>query len=459
MDTKAVLALILGCWVVCCNGAAFAQKLDMDEFGVTEGLAIRSGVVFIDGAYVPSPYTVSRKGLSLYVNDRQIKRPRRHMQTPILTTDSPTSQLPSQERQRLYRALEATRGICEKYLGRGYGYLFSSRGGHVKLSPYTVAYQLSAVMDLLEAEVPRDEKLGGLRDYNWHLHIDIEPLVDNFSPSTRLSSAVTQQAEELLRVDEFGMGQPVSVTEGFVILKGRYVEAPYFLQRKGLGVFLNGQMIVPPQKWPREVARGSADVALPGGISAESSWFDESVRRYVADKFAYLSAHNDIEQAAAMKAQVIAALPFVTQAERDKERSHVLNVSTTEGLTIPCLLVSVQRGGRLDRDGLRQSLDRTVEHHAKLLSTGACFVLTQGGGGTFLPSKNVGRRLQRLVETLGSDAPSGTKRAEIKKISDAISDKAISEMIKRFSESAQLRARIEELSQSERADRNRGPVR
>ncbi|MGD8501600.1 MAG: hypothetical protein PVJ86_13190, partial [Phycisphaerales bacterium] len=162
MRNEDILILVLSCAILSHTHVVSAQDEYVEEFGITEGERIDKGVVFIDGEYLPSPYVVSRRGLSLYVNSREVRRPRRHIQTPILTGNADPSRLSDEERQRLFRALEATRGIYEEYLSRGYGYLFSSKGGHVKLSLYTVAYKLPKVIELLGSDTSRDEKLKKL---------------------------------------------------------------------------------------------------------------------------------------------------------------------------------------------------------------------------------------------------------------------------------------------------------
>jgi len=227
------IILLIGILVQLPVPRAVAQDKYIGEFGVTEGEPVDAGVVFIDGEYLTSPYIVSRRGLTLHVNNRQIKRPRHHMETPILTGEVDPSRLTEQERQKLFRALEATRRIYEEYLSKGYGYLFSSKGGHIRLSPRTIGYGLPKVAELLASDILRDEKLQRLKVSNWHLHIDIEPLVDNFVPSPHLTHRMTKQAEELLGIQEFGVGEALSVANGFAFLNGRYLEPRMFSNGEG----------------------------------------------------------------------------------------------------------------------------------------------------------------------------------------------------------------------------------
>lgn len=56
------------------QGAATAAAADLEAsaieaLGVVEGKPIDSGFVFIDGRYVEAPYTVSRRGRQIFIND------------------------------------------------------------------------------------------------------------------------------------------------------------------------------------------------------------------------------------------------------------------------------------------------------------------------------------------------------------------------------------------------------
>jgi len=81
MKRMSQFIMLLGIVVAPYDHVIFAQDEYVQEFGVSMGKAVDSGAVFLDGEYVMSPYMISRRGLALYVNDREIKRPRRHMET------------------------------------------------------------------------------------------------------------------------------------------------------------------------------------------------------------------------------------------------------------------------------------------------------------------------------------------------------------------------------------------
>lgn len=51
-------------------------KLYVKEFGETIGEAFSAGFVFFDGKYIDAPYTVTRKGLGIFVNDIMVEKSR-----------------------------------------------------------------------------------------------------------------------------------------------------------------------------------------------------------------------------------------------------------------------------------------------------------------------------------------------------------------------------------------------
>ncbi len=47
----------------------------VDEMGVTYGVPCMTGFVFVDGQYLPPPYTVTRRGNAIFINRYQIEQP------------------------------------------------------------------------------------------------------------------------------------------------------------------------------------------------------------------------------------------------------------------------------------------------------------------------------------------------------------------------------------------------
>ncbi len=66
--------------LICIGGLSAAELPDVpaeaiDELGFTTGTPQMSGFVFLDGRYLPPPYTVTRKGNGLFINRIQFEQP------------------------------------------------------------------------------------------------------------------------------------------------------------------------------------------------------------------------------------------------------------------------------------------------------------------------------------------------------------------------------------------------
>ncbi len=75
---KQLAKIVLGAWVACVSVAADLPDVTDEaiaELGTTLGTPQMNGFVFIDGRYIPPPYTVSRKGNAIFINRIQIEQP------------------------------------------------------------------------------------------------------------------------------------------------------------------------------------------------------------------------------------------------------------------------------------------------------------------------------------------------------------------------------------------------
>jgi len=427
-----------------CCAFAYADAF-IAEFGTTDGDRVDGGYVLVDGKYLQPPYRVSRRGLQLFVNDQLIGNPTRHPGDKPLIGDADPNHLPEDELQRLLRRLEGTRAIYEDYLEKGYCYLFSSRGGHQRLDPYSAAYKLPQVIELLLSTKPRNEKIAELVRRNWHLAIDVEFLVDQFSgPPPQLMMRLSENAEELLRVDVFGSAES-SIDKGFVFVNGKYLEAPYVLRRRGLGLFIGNKMIERPMKWPVEIPSGDEDPVLPSEIDEETSIYDPIVSDYLGMKVAYLTKNYTREEEARVMEEVLRSLPFVTEARLDEDRPHILHITTTEGEVIPTSLVAF-RGRRVgyDQQSVLQRIEAKRQHLENALTKGdACFFF--GEGGRARPPADT---LPLMLEVLQSGKSLEQKTSELHQLCPAFSEDWIRRMASDFVASPELEARVNRLVQS-----------
>jgi hypothetical protein len=426
----------------------------IEKFGVKEGKTVNNGFMFIDGKYLESPYVISRRGLQLFVNNITIPRPSRHPGLKPLTGDLDPNQLSEEQQQKLVRLLNSTQQVYEKYLERGYGYLFFSKGGNIRLNPYTMAYDFPNVVELLTSNKSKSEKLFELRPHNWHLFADIEPLLDNFFPSLQLSSKLNQQAQELLRINEFCSSVGLPVNNGFMFFDGRYVEAPYKVERKGLGVFINGIMVFRPPEWPIKEFLGDIDPKMPAEINEETSWEDDIVQEYLSKKHAYLRKQHVTDEVEIKRMErVIRELPFVTEAKKiDPDRPYILQVKTTEGLIVNRSLISMygRRGIKYDKGSVLKLAEEQRIYYQDALAKGDCYLLSSKGGRTHLSENSIVEALIPAIKILRSDKSAAEKLLELQNPRLNISEEISRELVNNFSASPQLEARLNELAKQKK---------
>ena len=58
------------------------------------------------------------------------------------------------------------------------------------------------------------------------------------------------------------------INSGFVFYNGKYVEAPYRVERRDLAVFINGIQIRRGLKWPPRDLRVNEDPGMPDGVTS-----------------------------------------------------------------------------------------------------------------------------------------------------------------------------------------------
>jgi len=71
------LAFLTALWFCCGAGAQFPEVSEeaLAELGSTYGIPQMNGFVFIEGRFIPPPYTVTRKGNGIFINRMQVEQP------------------------------------------------------------------------------------------------------------------------------------------------------------------------------------------------------------------------------------------------------------------------------------------------------------------------------------------------------------------------------------------------
>jgi len=124
---------------------------------------------------------------------------------------------------------------------------------------------------------------------------DKQPLHLQESPSKEMTE---------LYVKELGGITGTSINSGFIFIDGRYLDAPYIVSRKGLGIFVNDVFVKKSAvQWPPVDMRVKEDPGFPSldGIT-ENTTFDEFTKKcwaQLAPKCRYL--HQTLPQDIAIR--------------------------------------------------------------------------------------------------------------------------------------------------------------
>jgi len=426
------------------DAMAWEQRLataGMDAFDrpTAVGGPIEHGFVFIDGAYLPPPYRISRKGLALLINDVEVQG-----FTPSVDSRALAFGLHYRGQQRR----EYEQGLQQDWC-----YFIASGAADVALDPHSAAFQLPDMIEALRSDRSVEEKVLELERCGWRYSAGrdkLAALATGFSAPPELDMRLEALARRLLRAEELGRTDGPPVDKGFVFFEGRYLEAPYIVSRNGLGVLVNGELVSRPRgRLGRGESPGEVDPLLPEEVTRETSPHNDVLRVYLSDKYAYARAHFAPEGERDFMEKTIRALPCVQEARLDEKRPMVLHVTSFSGERCEFPLLSVRRETAAKADdaslrhanSVRESLERDLSRgDALFLGRMAC---------TTVPSASVPQDLPAILAILKT---SDTEDAKIAKLqSTALRDfppEAMAQLITAFTGSEQLEQRLSALNAS-----------
>lgn len=419
-----------------------------EEYGIITGEKINRGFVFVDGRYLNTPYVISRKGLALYINDIMVEPLDLQITKKALSVETDYALWTEENRKKLSVKVEHLRAKYETELQEGHCYFFFTKGGHVSMDPYTVAYKLPKIIEELRSGKPIAEKLKRIYRLNWQLKIGdqrVNEFVANFSVTDNFETRLNQLAENLLRTEVFGTTVGKSVGKGFVFYNGRYIDVPYAVTRKGLGIFVNDILISQPTKWPPPILEEKDDPSLPEWIVRDSVF--EDIRDHLIKKYRYLLSRYSEKETVTRYAEYIEKLPCVKDLKFTSEVS--IEVTTFSGETWPLDLsasfVRRAQSVKQDRNSVLQRREAKRKYYENGLLRGDCFFIFDGGEVT-LANSLLAKLLPNVVLVLRSSKSKREKFDELQKLNLPISEDSFPTLVTDFHASSQLEARLSELT-------------
>lgn len=215
--------------------------------------------------------------------------------------------------------------------------------------------------------------------------------------------------ESEAKVDQLDVHRGKAVHSGFVYDKGRYVEPPYTVTRKGLEVFLNGIIVAgPPPRWPVVELKVDQDPGLPEGLTTESTIEDlvqppNVQHSHLTRKQEYLFQHFPEDVAVQKLVEYFAALPFVRDATVSDNRFYklTLNNGKEEGILIEPPGKGFRGLRAYTEEEMLGVMERERDRYERRLEDGDCLFFFQRHEMSFR-KKKAARDLGLMVEILRS---------------------------------------------------------
>jgi hypothetical protein len=365
--------------VVCLRQSAYTEPL----VG-----AIDDGFVFLFGEYIQPPYIITIDNLKISVNGRQIPKPECSPSEGLLFGDRPLDSLTKQEQDRFSIRLKVAKRKYEVDLKRKNGLIFDNSGYNI-VDLYTLVYKTP-------------------------------PYIQVFRKNSKsLNSRLESMYEVLLQVDRFGETKGVPVENGFIFLNSEYLDVPYTVTRRGLGIFINNRLVESPGRWldpskTEEIAlRDTNEILLE--ISPDSSIYDYAIAEYISVKLTPFKNYSKEDQMNVMIDEY-KKLPCVSNAYIAPDDSSRIILEWRDG-SIERINPSPPIGRMLDTNF--ESILKESEFHRSnyedRLKKGDYYILSSAGGRITGNEKSAHEFLPPIMRILRSGKTKSEVLSELSK--------------------------------------------
>ena len=405
------------------------QEVNADGSSVnksTKYAGINSGFVILNEQYIKPPYIISCKDFNLYINDIEIPKPVRHPGEKYAFENKDIKNLSGPDQKKLFKILEIAPEVYKSYLEKDNVLIFSSKGGYEKLDIHTAVYKPTDYIERICNSQPEFAK--------------------------RLDSLF----DSLLYIEEFNIEKKQPINSGFVFVDCKYLDAPYVIERRGIGLFINGQLIEYPinsiyWQWQNDDKNlmDLTDPNLPSTVNEYSCLFDPDVLNYLSMKSAYLREHYPIEEAVVRIRDAYRYLPCVKQAQLDPNDIALLQIEWTDGSVDNIRLIPFHGRSpiKMDKEGILERLDKECKNYEESLLNDDFYFLGLHNGVTI--SGNIGNIIEilsNILPVLRSSKPPDIKLREIKEANLSFNEDFINTLITNFAASSQLESRLKDIS-------------
>jgi hypothetical protein len=277
-----------------------------------------------------------------------------------------------------------------------------------------------------------------------------------------LSTVTAANSEsERLQIPLLGKTEGVPVTNGFVFVDGKYLDIPYVVSRRGLGLFINDQLVEDfvgslsrPQAPPRKI---KSDPIRPSSISKETSRYDKVLLEYLGQKQQYLLQDHDEKTVVRLMADCYADLPCVSKVELT-DNPNAIMITWASGQSVRTHIFPPTRKPIEGKPAeLAKELEQIRASYEERLKLGDFYILGEGGRitGTAAGAKGL---LPVLVPALRSAKTSAAVYQTLKAAGiDSVPETHCEGLFKNFSPSPQLDERVQNLMKPDGENRKQNP--
>lgn len=216
-------------------------------------------------------------------------------------------------------------------------------------------------------------------------------------------ASLSSGAENQTAIKDFGASKSKPLNTSFFFWNYQYVEAPYFVERRGLDVFINGIQVHEGPEWPQEDATVKDD---PGDPPPDYRVFDfKSDLR--ARKWGYLSGKYELNEACRMMVEFYRKCSDVADVSL-KPNSGAVRITSKDGKKLNVLLTTYWKDAiRSKEELLQQAFSTEKAYERELAEVGALLSM-----GTNIPEVRIGAL--KVLGIMLSDLPTGEKIKRLK---------------------------------------------
>jgi len=223
------------------------------------------------------------------------------------------------------------------------------------------------------------------------------------------------RAETDLKIETFGSRlNHESIQNGFLFIDNEYIDAPYKVTSKGLGIYVNDRLVdriyLPPYYGQEEL--GNTNPAMPTNITESTSIYDPIYKKYMKHKFAFIRKKYP-NQYIEKKIEVYKSLPNIKKIEMTDQSGIIILYTNKEG-SIRTNINPHGRRVKTDFNSITQRIERLRKFYIKNLKDEDVLFVNKRGGMKKGFAKNP-RKLSAILKLRNkniTNLPSGKQRLQ-----------------------------------------------